>query len=636
MGWDRVMKLRLFAAVIALTAVFGTSVPFAIAQEAAPAPDPAEGAPARESSSDEKAANGNGDTDAGENAAGAAEGNLDSRQENIARRFRQFEKTLLQMGEYMRKTEPERADLLFRARSRGQEVRVAQQMDQIIALLKKEQFGDAIERQAELVKHLREMLELLQSEDRRSELDKEKERIQNLLKELNKNIASQKDVRAQTERGGEPGELSEKQKNVTESTRKLGQKIDQQDAEQSGSPKDAGSGDSRSGENKDGEKKDGENQPQDEDGSQQGKEDPKSDRESKESKDPQDAKEPRSDDSKSGKPGKKESQSGKQGKPSGDSKDQKPQSGEPQQGEPQDGGEPQSGDQGDQQQSPKQSQSSPEQKQKKTPGREEIEQARKEMEQAIEKLKKLNADAASGHQDEAVRKLQEAKEKLEEILRQLREEERELMLAALEARFQKMLALQIAVHNGTTSLDKTPKTEWTARHFGSARSLANDEDAIALEAAKALTLLKEEGSSVAFPEGVEQVRDDMLSVARLLERTEVGEFTQGVQRDIIEALEEMIEALQKEMEKSKNKDKQQGSGEGQQQEQDKALVDEIAELKMLRSLQLRINRRTKRLGSLVKGEQATEAEVVEQLQTLSRRQSQVQQATHDLATGKNK
>jgi hypothetical protein len=337
------------------------------------------------------------------------------------------------------------------------------------------------------------------------------------------------------------------------------------------------------------------------------------------------------------KPGKKEP---KPGKPSGKSGEQKSQDGKPQEGESQQGepkeSEPQEGQPGEKGEQ-QQSQSKQAEKQKKTPGREEIEQAKKEMEQAIEKLKKLNADAASGHQDEAVRKLQEAKEKLEEILRQLREEERELMLAALEARFQKMLALQIAVHTGTTSLDKTPKKEWTARHFGSARSLANDEDGIVLEAAKALTLLKEEGSSVAFPEGVEQVRDDMLSVARLLERTEVGEFTQGTQRDIIESLEEMIEALQKEMEKSKNKEKQQGSGEeGQQQEKNKALVDEIAELKMLRSLQLRINRRTKRLGSLVKGEQATEAEVVEQLQTLSRRQSQVQQATHNLATGKNK
>jgi hypothetical protein len=259
------------------------------------------------------------------------------------------------------------------------------------------------------------------------------------------------------------------------------------------------------------------------------------------------------------------------------------------------------------------------------------------MEQAIEKLKKLNADAASGHQDEAVRKLQEAKEKLEEILRQLREEERELMLAALEARFQKMLALQIAVYNGTGSLDKTPKKEWTARHFGSARSLANDERTIALEAAKALTLLKEEGSSVAFPEGLEQIRDDMLSVARLLDRTDFGELTQGTEREIIESLEEMIEALQKEMEKSKNKQQagqQNGQQKGQQQQND-ALVDEIAELKMLRSLQYRINRRTKRLGSLVKGEQAADPEVIEQLQSLSRRQSQVQQATRNLATGKN-
>jgi uncharacterized protein YjbJ (UPF0337 family) len=251
-----------------------------------------------------------------------------------------------------------------------------------------------------------------------------------------------------------------------------------------------------------------------------------------------------------------------------------------------------------------------------------------------EKLKREGkTDRASASMKE---KTDKAKEKLEEILRQLREEERELMLAALEARFQKMLAMQLMVYNGTVSLDKTPKEQWTSRHFGRARDLARQEDEIALEAARALELLKGEGSSIAFPEAVMQVREDMLTVARRLEREEVGEITQAIERDIIEALEEVIEALQREMEKSDGDDDQPPPGEDGEPA-DPALVDLLAELKMLRSLQMRINRRTRQLGRLIEdGEQAQKPDLVEQLQDLSRRQARVQETTYNLATGRNR
>lgn len=65
-------------------------------------------------------------------------------------------------------------------------------------------------------------------------------------------------------------------------------------------------------------------------------------------------------------------------------------------------------------------------------------------------------------------------------------------------------------------------------------------------------------------------------------------------------------------------------------------MDQLAELKMLRSLQLRVNRRTKQLGRTFDGEQATQEEAVQQLQQLSGRQSRIQQATSDLVKGKNK
>jgi hypothetical protein len=48
-----------------------------------------------------------------------------------------------------------------------------------------------------------------------------------------------------------------------------------------------------------------------------------------------------------------------------------------------------------------------------------------------------------------------------------------------------------------------------------------------------------------------------------------------------------------------------------------------------------VNRRTKQMGRIVDGEQALEADIVNQLKQLSERQAKVQKATHDLATGKN-
>ena len=225
-----------------------------------------------------------------------------------------------------------------------------------------------------------------------------------------------------------------------------------------------------------------------------------------------------------------------------------------------------------------------------------------------------------------------AREKLEEILRQLREEEREILLAALEARFQKMLQLQIFVYRGTHALSKTPNKDWSSRQFGRSRELSQRENDIALDAAKALDILKEEGSSVAFPESVAQLREDMLIVARRLEEYHVGDLTQAIEQDIIEALQETIEALQKELEKIKDKDQQeQQEGEAS----DPPLVDNLAELKMLRSLQYRINRRTRQLARSFKGEQATGSQA-KQLQNLADRQKRIQEATYNIATGRNK
>lgn len=579
-----------------------------------------------------------------EPSPGEREDTLASRQELVKRRYERFVQTLRKVSESLKKADPERSALLLRAVGKSNEFGIETQMGRLVQLLKEKDpaLGDALESQTELVTELQMLLDLLLSEDRAKELAEEKKRLEQYLKDLNKLIAQEKDVRAATERG-EPGEgLADRQKKISDKTQELGKNIDRDDKakrakageqndSQNGNPQENQSQEGKPQEGKPGEQKPGEEKPGEEKAP--GEKKPNEGKPGEQKPGEQKPGEQKPGEEKKpneGKPG--ESQQGKpqQGKP----QEGKPQEGKPQQGQPQEGkpqeGQPQEGQPQDQQQQNQQQQ--PQQ----TPGRENLEKARQEMERAIEKLKKEQERRdASDHQDEAIRELVKAKEKLEEILRQLREEEKERMLAALEARFQRMLAMQLIVYEGTLKLGRVPAAD-RERYHSQARQLSQQEGDIALDATKTITLLREEGTAVALPEAVEQMRDDMQLVTQYLQDNNVGELTQAIEKDIIDALQEIIEALQKEMEKQDEKKKQQQQQQQQQQEQDKALVDQLAELKMLRSLQLRINHRTKRLGRLVEGEQADQPDVLSQLRNLAERQSRIQEATYNLATGKNK
>ena len=547
----------------------------------------------------------------------------DIQQQALKNRFQRFQKTVMQMAEQMRKNEPDRADLLFRALSKSQEERVIAQMMAIESLLAKpeSELGESISRQAALLKSLQLLLELLQSENRLGEIEAERARIAGILKDVNRLIGNEKDARDATERGASTDRAADKQEDVENAAKKLADKIDGQDEakrkedeENGGKPSD---GKPKDGKPKDGKPKDG--KPKDgkpKDGKpQDGK--------------PQDGK-PQDGKPQDGKPQDGKPQDGKpqDGKPQdGKPQDGKPQDGKPQDGKPQDGkpqdGKPQDGKPQDA-------------KKDQTPGREELEKAREEMERAIDRLRKeRDRNQASRHQDEAIRKLLEAKEKLEEILRQLREEERKLLLASLEARFRKMLGLQLLIYQSTVRLDKSNKEDET--FLSRTKQLAGSEAELVVDAKKALVLLRAEGSSVAFPQAVEAIQEDMEAIVRLLEEAKVGELTQTIEQSVIEALEEMVDALQKEIEKQEEEEKEQKDSPPKDQgDKDKPLVDDIAELKMLRSLQLRINRTTRRFGRQIEGEQADNPDVLDQLQILGRRQSKIQKATYDIATGRNK
>ena len=570
---------------------------------------------------------------------------LSTRQEAVSLRYRRFESTLLQLTEYLRKTDPDRAELLVRTLGRSKENRVPDQFEELVKLLESGQFGDAIESQETLATQLQELLSLLQSEDRQSELEKEQQRIQAIIRDVDRLISKQTDARAMSQRGASPEKAADSQQKVADQTQGVVDKILQQDAGKQGEAQKSGPAKSSESDKpseptqKPSDPSQGDDPAKPEDGT--GKPMPGSPKDSEKKppagEPPAEQSEPQKPDSEpkpdSGKPseGTPSPSGGKSGK-SPSQQPSQPSPPSPNQQHPQDPSEqppPQEGE-NSAEQSP--SQESP--SQQSTPGREELQKAREQMERAIKELKDQHQAAASKEQDRALNELLKAKEKLEEILRQMREEEQELLLAALEARFRDMLGRQINVYNGTVGLAAVPTEQRTDRQRTRSIELARSQDEVALLAAKALTLLKEEGSSIAFPEAVMQIRDDMLTSARRLERVEIGELTQSIQKDIVESLEEILDSLQKELEKSKDRKQKQG-GQQNQQQQSPALVDALSELKMLRSLQFRVNRRTKQLGRLVEGEQAMDSDVVKQLRELSVRQAKIQQTTYDLATERN-
>jgi hypothetical protein len=145
----------------------------------------------------------------------------------------------------------------------------------------------------------------------------------------------------------------------------------------------------------------------------------------------------------------------------------------------------------------------------------------------------------------------------------------------------------------------------------------------------------EEGSSVAFPEAVEQMRGDMRQITERLGAVNVDAITQGLEQDVIAALEETIATLEKaikDLEKKKSPTSQlRPAGEPTEP----PLVDKLAELKMIRSLQVRINIRTQRYGQMIGGEQAETDDLLEALKDLAERQLRVYQATADLEQGRN-
>jgi predicted RNase H-like nuclease (RuvC/YqgF family) len=194
--------------------------------------------------------------------------------------------------------------------------------------------------------------------------------------------------------------------------------------------------------------------------------------------------------------------------------------------------------------------------------------------------------------------------------------------------------MQNEVYEGTVRLDRVPADQRTHNDEIEASRLGGKQSQIVVEVDKALLLLHDDGSAAAFIEATEQMRNDMRQIEGRLAKIELGKITQTIEEDVIAALKEMVAALKK-AQKDQGKKKMPPGQPLQSQSQEPPLVDVLAELRMVRALQMRVNHRTRQFSKMIEGEQAENAELIEELRQLAEREQRIQRVTRDLEMGKN-
>ena len=498
---------------------------------------------------------------------------LEDQQKQLAIRFSKLEELFIRMSELEAAENPTRAGLLLQAAQMSKQLSTLQRLSVAGDLLSEGKFTRAIQEQEASRDNLKKLLELLQSENRSSRLRDERARIEDIQKEIRRLEQIQRGQTARTEAGQDLKQAEQDQKDIKTQLEKVDSQLGSQDKPSDDKPSDNKPSDDKPSDNKPIDDKPSDDKPSDD-------------------------------------------------KPS----DSKPSDSKPSDSKPSDS----SGESSDSKEPQK-----PESREERAKKR--VEAAKQRMQNAEDKLKQENRDEAVQEQREAENELREAIEELEKILRQLREEEIERSLVDVETRLRKMLELQKAVREETERLGNLTGDLKDRTLEIQANKLSIEQSKVVIEGQRALLLLQDEGSSTAFPEALEQVNSDAQLVVKRLTQANVSMNTKAIEDEVIGAVEEMLESLQQVQKKRDDKKKRQNQQQQQQSgsEEDEPLVDSISELRLLKTLQLRVNRRTQSLSKETNNPddsvgQVGDPSLLGELQDLAERQEKIHEVTRDI------
>ncbi|MBL9122726.1 MAG: hypothetical protein JNG90_03780, partial [Planctomycetaceae bacterium] len=243
-------------------------------------------------------------------------------------------------------------------------------------------------------------------------------------------------------------------------------------------------------------------------------------------------------------------------------------------------------------------------------------------------LGQLAADVASSDQAEALAALKLARDELrreaDELLAQLGPEIRKRVIEAVTI----MLEKQIAVREATQTL--VPQVEKGSRQaVASVVGLGKAEGRIVDVANEILSLVEETEFGIALPAALRSVKRSMTGVQAVLTEgqatAEVVAAEQQIESDLNALLEAMKQLPSSQPPKSNNQ-------KGSPQERERELNRLIAELKMIRILQVRVNDDTVQVDAQRGVEAAAlAAKLRQEIEAIEEHQDEVREATERLS-----
>jgi hypothetical protein len=266
-----------------------------------------------------------------------------------------------------------------------------------------------------------------------------------------------------------------------------------------------------------------------------------------------------------------------------------------------------------------------------------IESAGEAMRGAQQKLGKQDKSATE-EQLEAQRELEAAQRETEERLKQLREEEQQRKLASLAERFRRMQEAQTGLVGDTKrrieAISANPADATSRAGQLAAAKLAGRQSDVGALADQALRVVRADGSSRVFDDALSQAVADIRSAEERLRESQVDGTTLAIEQMVVDALAEMIAAVDESLDDLEKKQQQPQQGAPQSpQGGDQGLVSQLAELRMIRSIQARLMRQTEVWRAAAETGEAPRDEVSERLAGLADEQRKLAAAAEAVAGG---
>ena len=268
-----------------------------------------------------------------------------------------------------------------------------------------------------------------------------------------------------------------------------------------------------------------------------------------------------------------------------------------------------------------------------TPGQKDVSSAAGAMEKASSSLGKGDPSSANVSQRQALEHLKQAAEKLKRALEKEKESAQQEALTRIQDMLQKVLDKQRGITKETLTVYKqrVGPQKYNRAEILKLAKLSDGEGDLAKQVDKILQLLRAEGTTTVFPAVLEEIAGDLRNVQNLLAGRKAGPITQSLQKGIENNLEELIKALKKESRRRKKKrGGRSGGGGGGGGGGKQPLVPPVAELKMLRALQVQINKRTIMLDAAKQKGELSKAELKAQHEILAKRQEKLIKLTQAL------